>query len=148
VSVQWLLPLVVGIALAFGLAACGPLFQPGARGPAAAPPEYTDADAATIVFGLESVGCCYMEGAVRAVEVAGPVNAAWRIEDGSAARLPPGDYALTVYEQVCDGSCDWLGEPKNQCSLNVTVRPADQLRLDITYPLDEPCLIEQGSEAR
>jgi hypothetical protein len=104
--------------------------------------------AATIVFGLESVGCCYIEGAIRAVQVIGPIDAAWRIEDGSAVRLPPGDYALTVYEQVCSGNCDWLGEPRNHCSLPVALAPRANVRLDIIYPLDQPCLIEQGINER
>jgi hypothetical protein len=137
---------LVGAGLMLVLNACvAEIFRPGADHPADAPPEYSEADAATLAFELESVGCCYIEGVIQAVEVDGPMDAAWRIEDGSTARVPPGDYTVTFYEQVCDGSCDWLGQPTNHCSLVVAIGPGDHLTFDATFPLDQPCVVDMGA---
>ena len=96
----------------------------------------------TVLFEVESVGCCYIEGAIQAVEVDGPIHAAWRIEDASEAQLPPGDYSVTLYEQVCSGNCDWLGEPRNPCLMTVALPPGGRVALDATFPLDEPCVVD------
>lgn len=139
---------LVVFGLALVLAGCGEYMAVmglGTPGPPADLPAYKESDAAIVVVDLETIGCCYMEGAIHALEVEGPIDAEWTIEDGSEGRLPPGDYVLTAYEQVCNGNCGRLSPPGNHCSVTLTLAPSASVTLDLRYPLMDPCTIEPRS---
>ena len=135
---------LLGVGLALVLAGCGEyvaIMGLGTAGPPAELPAYKEADAGIVVIDLEAIGCCYIEGAVHALEVDGPMNAAWKIQDGSEGRLPPGDYVLTAFEQVCNGNCARLSPPTNHCSVSLELAASTTITIAVTYPLMDPCTI-------
>ena len=144
VRVQRSVSFLFAVGVALVLAGCGEtmaMLGLGNAGPPSDLPAYRESDAAVVVIDLETIGCCYVEGAIHALEVDGPMEAEWKIAHGSEGRLPPGDYVLTAYEQVCNGNCARLSPPTNHCSLSLELAASATVTVEISYPLMDTCTI-------
>ena len=114
------MPLFKGVFLARILAACMPsLFLWPIASPAA------PLENATIAV-RQSVQCCYREGAMSYVLVRhiGSDQATTRVTRLLApleptlivgAELTPGRYVISSFQRPCDGNCDFLDAPVDQC---------------------------------
>jgi hypothetical protein len=102
-------------------------------------------DAAALHVRVEQTACCYMEGAVRVVQLDGPTSGQWAVEEASDARLAPGEYTVTAFEQVCNGNCGLLAAPSNHCSLDVRLADGESVELVVTFPVPGACTLEVAS---
>lgn len=120
---------------------------------------YVGEDAAAVTVRTDQVegGSVYLEGAQRFLRIDGPSSAQWAVDDGSGGGRPvngryligmqeisvaPGDYTLTAWERVCDGSCANLDEPHGHCTLAFTADPGRTVTVLVTYTVPDPCAVE------
>jgi hypothetical protein len=56
-------------------------------------------------------------------------------------RLDPGEYRLVSWQRPCDGSCDSLDPPTDQCDERFVLAPETPLRASIEVRAGEGCTI-------
>ncbi len=59
-------------------------------------------------------------------------------------RLDPGSYRLAIFQRYCDGSCDNLGRPEDECSREIVVVRDRPLRATIAVRPGEGCTVTIG----
>jgi len=92
-------------------------------------------------------GTVYIEGSIRYVRVTGADGrlAESQIEDGGGIQMKvaPGRYEVTSWERVCPGNCDGeLEPPTNECSAILEIPAGGTGRVDITWTVPNPCVME------
>jgi hypothetical protein len=110
-------------------------------GPQTSPPTYGGEDAATLRVSVQE-NCCYVEGAVEVMELSGSTTAEWSVEESSEARLAPGAYTLTAYEQVCNGNCGQLSPPSGHCAVDMNLAAGESVDVMVIFHHPEPCSVE------
>lgn len=103
----------VAIAIAFATAACAS--HTGDQPPAAN---------GTLHVTQQVHGHLYIEGSVGSIKVLRGNRTVYesKIGDGVSKDLPPGNYELDSYQQLCTGNCGNLGPPTDKCSENIEIR--------------------------
>jgi hypothetical protein len=139
---------VVLAVIVVGYAFFGPqTLAGGVEAPSTEPPNHIGLASGVIRVTIEDVSCCYMEGAVRVVQLDGPTSDEWAVGDRSEARVATGRYTLTAFEHVCNGSCGWLDPPTNHCEIDLDVASGDVVDVLVTFPIPAPCHVEVGGPA-
>jgi hypothetical protein len=110
--------------------------------PPADPPDFDVPNAVLVAITIVDENCCYVEGAVRVIRLEGPIDREWRVDAAGAAKIPPGSYRLTSFEQVCEGSCNVIGAPRNHCEAAFEARAGEPMEAVITFPIPRPCRAE------
>ena len=93
-------------------------------------------------------GPTYFEGSLRYVRVdpiIGPARV-WETLEGQEVTItvPPGEVTVTSWERVCGGNCedDSLGPATNECSAILEIPVGGTGRVDITWTVPNPCVME------
>lgn len=88
-------------------------------------------------------GAVYVEGALSYVAVDGPTSEERRLEHGRAEiELAPGRYELRSWQRPCDGNCDSLDPPTDECSAKFEAHDGARLRASIVVRPGEGCSID------
>ena len=91
-------------------------------------------------------GPTYFEGALRYVKVdpiTGPTRVLEMPEDQDVTiTVPSGEITITAWERVCSGNCGDLGPVTNQCSVVLDIPVGGTGRVDITWTVPNPCVME------
>lgn len=92
-------------------------------------------------------GAIYMEGTKQTLTVdglTGRVFSADRVQTASYGSMawPPGTYRLTSFVEPCDGNCDELDPPTDQCEATINLAAGDRVTVSIVRRAGEPCTIQ------
>lgn len=129
------------------LAGCGLLDLFPSPIPTTTPPNDGGEDAAILRVTVEHEGCCYMEGDIDVIQLDGPTTAEWSVDGESEARVAPGQYTLTAFEQVCGGNCGNLAAPKHHCTIDPSLPEGEAAEVRITFPVPGPCTAEVADDS-
>jgi hypothetical protein len=91
------------------------------------------ANMATLVFSQSGPSPGYHEGAITffLVSASSAIVEEKELKGNSVSMLlPAGSYELRSYVRACDGNCDRLSFPEEECRASFTVAPGETLRAD------------------
>ncbi|MGH8916408.1 MAG: hypothetical protein ACRDZM_18065 [Acidimicrobiia bacterium] len=99
---------------------------------------------ATIRVFQEQRSCCYIEGQVSYLAVAGEEHEFRLTRVGVVPlvelEVPIGRFDVESWQRPCDGNCGSLDPPVNQCSMAVDPGPGETVRLLVSFdPGPDPC---------
>jgi hypothetical protein len=97
------------------------------------PPPAPAADSATLVFSQSGPSPEFMEGAITffLVSAGNAIVEEKELKGNSVPLLlPAGSYELRSYVRACDGGCNFLSFPEEECRASFTVSPGETLRAD------------------
>jgi hypothetical protein len=95
--------------------------------------------------------CCYIEGSVAFLSIAGPNDAvltdrSYRpIEDRQvlySAALPVGRYNVVSYQRPCDGNCDHLSAPTDRCTGSFDVAQGQTTPVVVRFAPSKGCTMQ------
>src|SRR5262245_21172958 len=86
---------------------------------------------ATLVFSRTGRGPMYIEGAIEFYRLLSPegkkVTDDSRIPKSASVELDPGRYELVSYVRPCDGNCDLLDPPMDECRATFSIASGQML---------------------
>lgn len=95
-----------------------------------AKPQASSSSKPALVFSKTGRGPMYFEGAIefyRLLSEGKKVRDDSRIPKSASVELDPGSYELVSYVRPCDGNCDLLDPPRDECRATFSIKPGQTL---------------------